>query len=235
MGHAGARAISWSENLHDLGLPSIHDDDGYWDPVLAAANDTEMVLATHFGSSGKHVQTSPDAPRPVSATLVPMNLACALADFIWSGKLQQFPNLRIVLAEGGIGWIPYILERLGSVFERYQWARENDFQIDLVTGTVTARDHAKLRVDADPVQLFRDHIFGCFVSGQDRFGSQHIDAIGIGNVMIEADYPHSDGSFPSTLPRARACLQQYAPEEQYQIVAGNALRVFRFEPAPRPG
>lgn len=63
MAAAGAKAVSWSENLHDLGLPSLHSDDAYWDPVLAALDETGLVLATHFGSSGKHVETSPDAPR----------------------------------------------------------------------------------------------------------------------------------------------------------------------------
>ena len=55
----GAKAISFSENPTKLGYPSIHDLDGYWNPVLQAANDTKMPLCVHFGSSSSMPTTSP--------------------------------------------------------------------------------------------------------------------------------------------------------------------------------
>ena len=45
-------------------------------------------------------------------TLQPMNICQAAADLLWSNIPRNFPDLKIALTEGGIGWIPYFLERL---------------------------------------------------------------------------------------------------------------------------
>jgi predicted TIM-barrel fold metal-dependent hydrolase len=223
--------VSWTENLHDLGLPSLHNNAGHWDDVLAVLNETGLVLACHFGSSGRVQTTSPDAPRMVSATLVAMNLAASMTDWIWSGKLQRFPRLRIVMAEGGIGWLPYVLERLSSVYERYRWAKDNDWTTDLMTGVITPREMAQLSVD-EPLALFRSHIFACFID--DVHGSQNIDKIGVDNVMIETDYPHSDGTFPHSRENAKKMTAHLGETDRSKVLRGNALRVFDFAAAAPP-
>jgi predicted TIM-barrel fold metal-dependent hydrolase len=58
----GATAFCFSENPEPLGLPTIHDPDRYWDPVLAAANDLQMVACMHVGSSSTMPVISTDAP-----------------------------------------------------------------------------------------------------------------------------------------------------------------------------
>ena len=47
----GATAFAFSENPAPLGLPTIHDQSRYWDPVMAAANELQMVVCMHVGSS----------------------------------------------------------------------------------------------------------------------------------------------------------------------------------------
>jgi predicted TIM-barrel fold metal-dependent hydrolase len=228
----GAKAVSWTESLFDLGLPSLHDRSGHWDRVLAALNDTGLVLSCHFGSSGRVHTTSPDAPRMVSATLVAMNLASAMTDWIWSGKLQRYPNIRIVLAEGGIGWLPYVLERLSSVYERYRFAKDNELAIDLMTGVITPREMDAMSID-EPLALFHDHIFACFID--DPHGSENIDKIGVDNVMIETDYPHSDGTFPHSRDNALRMTAHLPPETREKVLRDNALRVFDFAAATPVG
>ena len=41
-----------------------------------------------------------------------MNIVQAAADLVWSPVLRKFPDLKVALSEGGIGWIPYFLERI---------------------------------------------------------------------------------------------------------------------------
>ena len=43
--------FSFSENPHDLGLPSIHDEGRYWDPVFAAADPHAPQLNVSFIAS----------------------------------------------------------------------------------------------------------------------------------------------------------------------------------------
>src|SRR6201746_2500858 len=76
--------------------------------------DTETVMNVHIGSSGKLSIPAPDSPMDVMITLQPMNIVQAAADLLWSDMLRKFPDLKVALSEGGIGWIPYFLERVSS-------------------------------------------------------------------------------------------------------------------------
>lgn len=214
----GAKAVAFSENPVKLGLPSIHDPSQHWRPFLEAIDETGLPLCIHFGSSSMVPNTSDDAPIYVSALLSPINLIYATADWLFSGQLERYPNLKICLSEGGIGWIPYILERADYVIEHMPWARR--FDAYDYTGTQTG-DRGP---GATPAQLFRDHIFGCFID--DETGIRNLDAIGIDNVMIETDYPHGDGTFPNSQANARRLLSRLEPVARYKIMQGNARRVF---------
>ena len=56
MAAKGVTAFAFSENPEPLGLPTIHDVDHYWEPVMAAANELGMVASMHVGSSSTAAQ-----------------------------------------------------------------------------------------------------------------------------------------------------------------------------------
>src|SRR5690606_23117641 len=115
-----AKAIAFSENPYMLGLPSIHDPSRDWEPVVAAAADTGMPLCMHLGSSSQLPSTSPDMPMIAIIGLTPVaSTAAACMDWLFSHWLTsgKYPNLKLALSEGGIGWIPYVLERSDHVVE----------------------------------------------------------------------------------------------------------------------
>jgi predicted TIM-barrel fold metal-dependent hydrolase len=86
--------------------------------------------------------------------------------------------------------------------------------------------------DRRPSDVFRDHIYGCFID--EEFGVRIIDEIGVDNVMIETDYPHTDSSWPHSREWALDRLKDRSFDERYQILRGNAERVFNFVPATPP-
>ena len=107
---AGFRAVSLPEQPHRLGYPSLHS--GWWDPVLQACEETGTVACLHVASSGNSF-TAADAPKPATgATLFSALSLAACADWLWSGVPVRFPSLKIALSEGGIGWVPMLLDRL---------------------------------------------------------------------------------------------------------------------------
>src|SRR4051794_15065954 len=110
----GAKAVAFSENPTVLGLPSIHTN--HWDPLLAVANEAGVPICMHIGSSSKLVTTSADAPPTVLVSLNGLNSMMAGVDWLLSGVLERFSGLRVILSEGGAGWIPYILERADKAF-----------------------------------------------------------------------------------------------------------------------
>lgn len=231
----GAKAIAFTENPAALGFPSIHDKDGYWDPLFAAADETRMPLCMHIGSSSKLPTTSEDAPMIVTIALTPLNAFYTACDWLFSGLFSRFQNLKICLSEGGIGWVPYLLERLDYTMERHgPWASKADFSVDFSEGKSVMREQSHLLdIKRLPSELFREHVFGCFISGE-RHGIKSIDEIGTDNVMIETDYPHSDSSWPNSIELARDSLKGLPPEDAYKILQGNARRLFDFEPAEPP-
>lgn len=232
----GVHAFCFSENPAPLGLPTVHNRDRFWDPVWETASETEMVVCMHVGSSSHLVATSDEAPDLVTGAWgLASNISGCMVDWLFSGVLQRFPRIKIALAEGNIGWIPYFLERSQQIIDRQRyWAAKGSMQVDLISGNVIG-SAAVTGVDWDNFdvrQLFRDHIYGCFF--EDFYGLRNLDIIGVDNVMIETDYPHSDSTWPDCIALAHKQLVGHPEEDVYKVLRGNAERLFQFTPAEPP-
>jgi predicted TIM-barrel fold metal-dependent hydrolase len=236
MAGKGARAIAFSENPSPLGLPSIHDHGRYWEPVFTAAAETGMPLCTHLGSSSKLPQPSPDTPMISTVAMTPVvSIASTCIEWLFSGIFTRHPGLKLCLSEGGIGWIPYVLERCDYVVERQgYWAAQGDFAGDITKGEakVVVGEYGAVDLSVMPSELFREHVYGCFID--EEHGPRNIDRIGVDNVMIETDYPHTDSSWPNSIESARRNLGHLSEDDQYKILRGNAERVFNFTPSAPP-
>jgi len=231
----GARAMTFSENPARLGLPSIHHPTRYWDPVLRAAADAGVVVCMHIGSSSNVPTMSEEAPALVTYAWSFAAMASGtLCDWLFSSVFQRIPELRIALSEGGIGWIPYFLQRAEQVVDKQRFlAARGDVIADIRTGIVTHRENEIDFDTFDVRSIFRDHIYGCFI--EDDHGLRNLDAIGIDNVMIEVDYPHSDSTWPNCIETAHRQLAGLSDVEAFKILRGNAERLFRFTPSlPAP-
>jgi predicted TIM-barrel fold metal-dependent hydrolase len=121
----GNHAVCFSEIPPHLGLPSIHS--GEWDEFFAACEETDTVVCMHIGSSSRMPATSGDAPVAVAASLSFNNAMASLADWLFSGRLVKFPQLKLAYSEGQIGWLPYALERMDDVWSEHRaWAGVRD-------------------------------------------------------------------------------------------------------------
>jgi predicted TIM-barrel fold metal-dependent hydrolase len=136
-----------------------------------------------------------------------MNSQFTTVDMLLSPVFHKFPGLRVALSEGGIGWIPYVLERVDYTWERHRW-------------------YTGVNPDVRPSDLFRDHIFGCFIA--DNAGIEERELIGIDNIMFEGDYPHSDSNFPASRKKLADALFEVPDGEARKIAEDNARRVFNF-------
>ncbi len=203
----GCHAVTFSENPEKLGLPSFHDD--HWDPFWTACADLGTVICLHLGSSSEVVITSLASPITTMISLQPMNLIQAAADLLWSRVVRRFP-VRIALSEGGIGWIPYFLERCDYVHERHHRWAGSDFGGRL------------------PSEVFRERFVTCFIS--DQVGLEQRERIGVENICWESDYPHSDSTWPESPERLARCLDGLSRQEIAAITHENALRLFQFDP-----
>jgi predicted TIM-barrel fold metal-dependent hydrolase len=204
----GAHAVTFSENASKLGWPSIHSD--HWDPFWAACSDENVVVCMHIGSSSQLVITAPDAPIDCLITLTPMNIVQAAADLVWSHVLRKFPALNIALSEGGIGWIPYFLERVDYNYERHHRWTGQDFG------------------DQRPSEVFNEHIITCFID--DHFGVASREFLNMDRVCWECDYPHSDSTWPTAPETLAKQLDGVSDYDIDRITHLNAMRLFSFDP-----
>jgi predicted TIM-barrel fold metal-dependent hydrolase len=231
----GSTAVAFSENPAMLRLPTIQDPGGHWDPFMAACEETDTVLCMHIGSSSKRLTMSDESPMLVTMSWgPPLLIAGAMIEWIFSPVVRKFPGIKVALAEGGIGWMPFFLEKAAQVVEKHQfWIANGDVRHDSLSGRVEVDERAAIDLEGFSVmEKFRQHIYGCFID--DVHGVRNLDAIGYDNVMIETDYPHSDSTWPDCLEHAKKQLAGVSAENRHKIMRGNAERLFRFTPAPDP-
>jgi predicted TIM-barrel fold metal-dependent hydrolase len=177
-------------------------------------SEHDVVVSIHLGSSGELVITAPDAPADVMINLQPMNICQAAADLLWSRIPRDFPTLKIALTEGGIGWIPYFLERADSTYDvHHQWTGQ-DFGGKL------------------PSEVFKEHFLTCFI--KDPVGLELRHRIGVERICWELDYPHSDSTWPTPgealLEEAAACSTPVTDAELNAMTYENALRWYSWDP-----
>ena len=213
----GVRAVCFSEVPAHLGLPSIHS--GFWDPFFAACEETSTTINMHIGSSSRMPATSPDAPVAVAASLSFNNAMASMSDWLFSGNLVKFPDLKLAYSEGQIGWIPYILERVDDVWREHRaWGGVKDL------------------IPEPPSTYYYRNMYGCFF--RDQHGVDSLDIVGVDNITFETDYPHTDSTWPHTKEIATGYMAGLPEEAVYKIMRGNAIRMLDLdldrgrEPAP---
>ena len=166
-------------------------------PSSPPAPRPDTVVNMHIGSSSKMPSTSADAPPAVGSTLAHTNATFSMVDFLFSGVLVRFPDLKLAYSEGQIGWIPYILERADNVWEENRgWGGVAD------------------NVPEPPSTYFHRQIYGCFFD--DAHGLRSVDEIGVDNITYESDYPHSDSTWPHTREIAERQMAHLDDETRLQ-------------------
>jgi predicted TIM-barrel fold metal-dependent hydrolase len=204
----GCHAVTFSENPAKLGLPSYHSD--HWDPFWKACEESGTIVCLHIGSSSAMPITADDAPMDVSIVLTPMNLFMAAADILYSPVLRKFPTLKFALSEGGIGWIPYFLERTDWSWERQRHWTKSDFG------------------GARPSEVFRERFVTCFID--DKIGLKLRNEVGIDSITWECDYPHSDSTWPRSPEMLAESFAGLSDQDIAKVTHENAMRFFRFDP-----
>ena len=204
----GAHAVTFSENPNKLGWPSIHSD--HWDPFWRACEEEDVTVCMHIGSSSSLVITAPDAPIDVLITLTPINIVQAAADLVWSPVFRKFPNLKVALSEGGIGWIPYFLERVDYNYQKHRAWTGQDFG------------------DKLPSEVFNEHVITCFID--DQFGIASHEFLNMDNVTWECDYPHSDSTWPTAPEQVWKSIQTLSEENINKVTHLNAMKHFSYDP-----
>ncbi|WP_063039368.1 amidohydrolase family protein [Nocardia pseudovaccinii] len=206
----GFRGVTMAELPHLQGSPSYFDED-FWGPVFGALNETGLVMNLHIGTGFGALKLAPDAPIDNLMCLAPTVSQITVQDLLWGPAFRNYPNLKVALSEGGIGWIPFFLDRSDRHYTNQRWL-QRDFGGKL------------------PSEVFREHVIACYVT--DPTALTYRDAVGMDIIAWECDYPHSDSLWPDAPEFVLKELNAAHADDTdiNKITWQNACRFLNFDP-----
>ncbi len=217
--HDGKAAADEVRHCADLGLkgllfvpwgsamPAWHE---MWEPMWSAAEDTNLVLSFHvFEGGGATVGYEVKGVRHPAVVgswtvVAPMQMDEILVSVILSGVCERHPRLKLVLGESGIGYLPYILERLDDTYEE---RLADDLQLPL-----------------PPSAYFKRQIYATFQ--KDFHGVRAMAEIAPDNVMWGSDYPHRDGTWPFSRKAIEEQFRGIDEAVQQKMLWDNVRRLY---------
>ena len=103
-----------------INVPQRPDwSNSYYDPIYAEAEALDVPLSYHPGTGVFSIGNSRfDNFINVHSIDFPVENMIALCSAVVGGVLERFPNLRLAFLESGIGWVPYMMDRLDEEVEK---------------------------------------------------------------------------------------------------------------------
>ena len=212
-------AVMEARRCKELGLAGLMialypvDDRQYsspqYDPFWAVAQELELPVSLHIATErgAKGIGTKKKTVGDVSVHASPVMRS--IADIIFGGVFERFPNLKVVSAENDVGWASYFQERLDYIFK---------FRRPL---------HAmSLKGDVLPSQQFRRNVYMTFI--WDTVGVKSRDLIGVNNILWSSDYPHGASMWPNSRQVIEDHMVGVSAADRRKIVAENAARLYGF-------
>ncbi|WP_037570317.1 amidohydrolase family protein [Phaeacidiphilus oryzae] len=199
----GFTSVTFPERPHNIGLPSLWDRE-HWDPIIRACVETGTVVSLHVGSSGLYDMPDGSPKLQLGATMFGQLSLGACSEWLWSGYPLRHPELKIAMSEGGIGWVPMLIDRLDNIIDRSGYG---------------------LGWHERPADVLRRNFWFCTLDDPSTIALRHV--IGVDNIMLETDYPHGDGTWPHTQDVLDRYWKDIPPAELRQMCSLNAARLYR--------
>ena len=198
-------------------------DRGYdlpmWDPFWAAAEETGIPLSLHIGTNRQVPETTRISGDTASSKFTPAQdradfstvahwVEMSLARIIYAGVFERHPGLKLVSAEHSAGWAAHFQEQLDY---NYTQRRQRS-------------DWVRFKAGAMPSDFFKSNVFISFQ--EDSLAMKMRDEIGINTLMWGSDYPHTETTFPRSLPILGEMLDGLSEADQHKILVDNASRAY---------
>ncbi len=191
--------------IPDLGSP-------HWDPLWEVCVERQLPVNFHIGASETAIDwmgqqgwpsLSRDLRSGISGAMIFFNNGKVVANLIYCGTLDRFPQLKFVSVESGIGWIPFLMEAL-------------DYQLQEIAETK--------HFDLKPWEYFRRNFYACFWFER-KDVTDTVRRVGIDNVLFETDFPHPTSLYP--IDHLEERLQGLTDGERRKVMSTNAAGLYR--------
>ncbi len=189
---------------------------GYYEPFWSACEDLGIVLNFHTGASGmatdsKYLYDDEHAGM-LGLYEVFVFTRRPLWFMIFGGVFDRHPNLKVVMAENGVQWLPSLVRDMESFFDTH--------------GGAPVRSVLELR----PAEYVERHVY-LAGSLMKRYEAEMCHEIGVDRLMWGADYPHLEGAVPVHREVVRHVFSGLPEPEVRAMLGGNAMNVWEFDQA----
>jgi len=194
-----------------LPLTNILMGQRHYYPIYEAANEIGLPIAVHPNSGEGIFRTSPPMAGGTPTYYVEWHTGLSqvfqanVISLICHGVFERFPNLKVILTEGGLGWIPDVMWRLDKnvkgLRDEVPWIRRlpSEYLVD----------HVRFTTQPLPEPKRRQHLHVlCEIACAER------------TLMFSSDYPHWDFDDP------RHALTTLPAEIRQRVASENAIETY---------
>jgi predicted TIM-barrel fold metal-dependent hydrolase len=191
-----------------------------FDPLWAACQEAQLPVHRHSSTPSNFLVNERTGYGAIAIGFAERQFYNhrPLAQFILSGIFERFPELKLVFAESGAGWVPGQIRMLDALYES---GRDRNGLLDFLAPALT-------KLSLAPSEYFRRNVFlgaSLFLPGESELRYE----IGVDNIMWGVDYPHSEGTYPYSLQALRMLFGRVPEDEVRKMLGATAAEVYRFD------
>jgi len=183
----------------------------FWEETFYICNATGTPLNFHLNLAldvGTAIWDNLgfDQRLPVHAMLSHLGTCATMSNFMVSGLLDKYPNLKIGLIESGAGWVPFVLEAMEHQMDEFRTGVNRGF---------------KMR----PKEYFKKHFWVTYWF--ESFAPKHmLEEIGVDRLLFETDFPHPTSLYPGVQDKLVDTLGAYDYETRKRVLERNAVELY---------
>jgi predicted TIM-barrel fold metal-dependent hydrolase len=211
--------IRWARahGLRGIMIPAMFDGfEPYhhprYEPIWATCAELDMVIHTHGAATPDYG----DAPGTMGIYITEVHWWSARPAWflIWGGVFERHPTLKFVVTELGATWVPELKALMDQRFSPTHFnAKLGNFHENLTM---------------KPSEYFDRNCFvGASVIARSDVEMRH--AIGLGNIMWGADFPHPEGTWPRTKAFMKESFHGFPEPDVRAMLGGTAAAVYGFD------
>jgi predicted TIM-barrel fold metal-dependent hydrolase len=190
-------------------------DDPAWEPLWNALEASGIILAWHItvfvGRPGDRAAGKAASVFENTKFFLGNFLEPFVDLFAW-GILERHPKLRVVMAEAGTGWLPWLVQELDYRHWRLWEAKE--FWADKGGSALVTK----------PSELFQRQIYATFQ--EDYVALSLLPFFGEGHLLWASDYPHPDSVWPNSRDAIERQMHHLTPQMRRALTHDNAAALY---------
>lgn len=184
----------------------------FWEGVFEMCEATGTPLNFHLNAS-LDANTAIwdnlgfDQRLPIHALIHHIGCAATMSNFMVSGILDKYENLKIALIESGAGWVPFWLEGMEHQLDEFRTAQNRGLK-------------------RRPKEYFARNFWVSFWF-EHVAPTKLLDEIGADRLLFETDYPHPTSLYPGVQDKLVKVLGDRDFATRKRVLQDNAVELYK--------